>query len=331
MSNFENILSVAIPTYKRPALLDKCIESVFNSAKNIPIEVLVMDDSLGEGNEWVYEKYRMLGKNIRVISNKVNLGIDANICACIENASTDYVWLIGEDDLMKLDGINTILAVISEDSSVPFVFSNYSYITADQKKNFREKSIQTKSGKQSFKKFFENDLWSAGFIGACIINKDAFLATNYRNFIGTYYAHVAGICLASIEKDISIQAEPMVGNRVGDASTFTWSEDSYGVFQGWRNLLLRLKEQFGTESYLKAHQSHIEAHGYLSYKFLIAKKADGLLRTEDVQVLVNGETSPEEKRRIRMVANWIPRFFCRSLRKAYASVRKMKLTNFNLH
>ena len=331
MSNSEKVLSVAIPTYKRPALLDRCIESVFNSAKNLSIEVLVMDDSLGDGNNWVYDKYRALGKNIRIIANGKNLGIDANICACIENASTDYVWLIGEDDLMKLDGIDSILAVIRADPTVPFVFSNYSYITADQKKNFREKSIQTKSGKQTFKRFFENDLWSAGFIGACVIRKNDFLATNYRDFIGTYYAHVAGICLASLGKDISIQAEPMVGNRVGDASTFTWSEDSYGVFQGWRNLLLRLKEQFGNDSYLKAHQSHIEAHGYLSYKFLIAKKADGLLRPEDVQTLVSGETTAEEKRRIRMVAACIPRFACISLRKIYSSVRKLKLTNFTLH
>lgn len=331
MSNDEKLLSVAIPTYKRPILLDKCIQSIFNSAKGIPIEVLIMDDSLGSENKWVYEKYRNLGKNIRVIMNEKNLGIDANICACIENGSTDYIWLIGEDDLMREPSIDAALASIKENPDVPFIFANYSYITADQKKQFREKSIEIDSGRHTFKSFFEKNLWSAGFIGGCIIKKNPFLATRYRDFIGTYYAHVAGICLASLGKDISIQAEPMVGNRVGDASTFTWSEDSYGVFQGWRNLLLRLKEQFGNDSYVKAYQSHIEAHGYLSYKFLIAKKADGLLRPEDVQTLVSGETTAEEKRRIRMVAACIPRFACISLRKVYSSVRKLKLTNFTLH
>ncbi|MPQ57138.1 glycosyltransferase [Duganella sp. FT27W] len=328
--NQSNLLSVAIPTYKRPELLDKGIESIFNSAKASGIEVLVMDDSLGNGNDWVYQKHLALGRNLRVIRNPVNLGIDANICACIEHAASDYVWLFGEDDLMRLEAVDQALAAIERDAQAPFVFANYAYITADHKKIFREKSVEIRAGQMEFKEFFENYLWSAGFIGGCIIRRSNFLATRYKEFIGTYYAHVAGICLASHNKNITVIERPLVGNRVGDATTFTWSADSYGVFQGWRDLLRMLQSEFGADSFKRAFQSHIDAHGYLRLKFLLGKKADGLLTPADVQILANGDTSPEEKQRIRFVAFCVPRFFCIALRKTYASARRMNLPDFQL-
>jgi abequosyltransferase len=323
-------LSVVIPTYKRPELLDKGIESIFNSAKASGIEVLVMDDSLGVDNDWVYDKHLALGRNLRVVKNPVNLGIDANICACIEHATSDYVWLFGEDDLMRLEAVDQALAAIRRNDQAPFIFANYAYITADQKKIFRDKSVQIHSGEMAFKEFFENYLWSAGFIGGCIIRRSDFLATRYKEFIGTYYAHVAGICLASHNKTITVIERPLVGNRVGDAATFTWSADSYGVFQGWRDLLRQLQSKFGPESFARAFQSHIDAHGYLRLKFLLGKKADGLLTPADVQILINGDTSPEEKKRIQFVAFCVPRFLCTGLRKAYASARRMSLPDFHL-
>ena len=328
--NENKILCVAIPTYKRPEFLDKCIESIFSSCGNVDVQVLVMDDSLGEGNAWVYDKYKSAKKNIRVIYNKKNLGIDANICACIENADSDYVWLMGEDDLMRKSSIPTALAMIKDCAPVPFVYANYSYITADQKKQFRERSIEIEEGLQPFKIFFEKNLWSAGFIGGCIIKKESFLATRYRDFIGTYYAHVAGICLSSIGMQVAVIAQPQVGNRVGDASTFTWSEDSYGVFQGWRRLLSMLEPDFGTDSYARARASHIQAHGYLGYKFLIGKKADGLLQKTDITALLTGEISRSEKLRIILVSNFAPRFICRLLRSTYSKIRGLKLTYFHL-
>ena len=328
--NPSELLTVAIPTYKRPALLDKCIESVFDSANGLNVEVLVMDDSLDSGNESVYEKYRNLGKNIRVVNNVINLGIDANICACIENANARYVWLIGEDDLMKKSGINAALSLIENHAEVPFIYANYSYITADQKKIFRENSTEISTNLCEFTVFFENYLWSAGFIGGCIIRKDAFLRTNYKEFIGTYYAHVAGICLASIGSKIGVITVPQVGNRVGDASTFTWSADSYGVFQGWRKLLRLLMPEFGHASYTVAYQSHISAHGYLGFKFLMGKKADGLLRSNDIKGLLAADTSAAEKRRIVLVGHFVPKMLCVMLRKGYANARRLNLPDFLL-
>lgn len=323
----EKILTVAIPTYKRPKFLDVCLASISDSVGSLPVNILVMDDSTDETNDHLREKY----PSVKFIKNKKNLGIDKNICACIENAETDYVWLIGEDDLMRKNGIKIVLDALNEHPKIPFIFANYSYITTDQKKIFKSISIKANTGITSFKLFFEDHLWSAGFIGGCVINRPKFLSTKYKEYIGTYYAHVGGLCEASFEKDIYIISEPLVGNRVGDASTFTWSDDSFGVFQGWRDLIYKLKSIFGTNSYQKSYNSHLNAHGYLKYKFLINKKADNLLGADSVKSLISSHVSMAEKLRIRIVYFLLPKFFCNALRLSYSFIRRKSLQDFILH
>lgn len=323
----EKLLTIAIPTYKRPDFLDKCLSSIFSAIEMEDVDVLVMDDSTDQTNDAVCHKY----KNLIHIKNAENFGIDKNICACIENSRTNYVWLIGEDDLMRRNAFEYAYNIIKENQYYPFIFANYSYITSDQKKICRDHSVDISEGEMRFVKFFENYLWSAGFIGGCIINRSDFMKTDYRKYIGTYYAHVAGICLAASKKSIFVINKPIVGNRVGDASTFTWSDDSFGVFQGWRTLLNELKHEFGTNSYLKSYRSHQNAHSYLGYKFLLNKKADGLLNDIAITALLASEISSDEAFRIRLVSKFMPRSFCWLLRAAYGLVRKQHMSDFLLN
>lgn len=322
-------LTVAIPTYKRPQLLEKCIRSVLASIGDHDVEILVCDDSIDGTNDPVYASLGDV-RRMRVVHNERNLGIDANICACLERADGEYVWLIGEDDLMRRTGVTAVLEKIDALPAVPFIYVNYSYITADQTCELRHASIEEERDEIGFELFADEHLWSAGFIGGCVIHRQQFLKTAYRDYIGTYYAHVAGITLASAGKTIGLVPSPQIGNRVGNAETFTWSSDSFGVFQGWRILLNRLRGTLGDAHYQRAYLSHIKAHGYLGYKFLIAKKADNLLTRENIRMLHAADTSERERARVRTVARFLPSGLCRLARRVYAGVRRQRLSTFSL-
>lgn len=324
------LLTVAIPTYKRPELLEKCLASIFDAIIGRDVEVLVMDDSIDLSNEEVRVRVGSAHKNLTWKHNERNLGIDANICACLENARGEYVWLIGEDDLMKLSGIETALQAIDKYGAPPFIFSNYSYVTSDHRLTLREKSIELADGLIDFTEFFENYLWSAGFIGGCIFNRDQFLKTDYKSYIGTYYAHVAGLCLMAVGKQIGVISSPQVGNRVGNSATFTWSDDSFGVFQGWRVLLRRLKPIFGEVTYQRAYENHRESHGYLKLKFLVTKKADGLLQGPSVDQLLKGDIDAAERQRVQFVRTFVPQFACKLARALYTKLRRPSLIPFSL-
>lgn len=323
----KNLLTIAVPTYKRPEFLEKCLASIYSSINGLDVEVLVMDDSLDDTNLYVCKKY----PSIRHIRNDVNLGIDKNICACIENASSRYVWLIGEDDLMRIGGFAEVYKLLETNPVYPFVFVNYSYITNDQSKVLRRNSIEVTTGELDFLDFFEKYLWSAGFIGACIIERDGFLATKYKEYQGTYYAHVAGLSLASKDKRILVVGDPVVGNRVGDASTFTWSGDFLGVFQGWRILLKKLQNSFGEKSCAIAYQSHKNAHGYLNFKFFLNKKADGLLTKASLDELIKHDVSQKEIKKAKFVTYFIPGAFCRLLREIYGNLKRTRVDTFSPH
>ena len=320
-------LTVAIPTYKRPEFLDRCIRSILASARGQDVEVLVMDDSMDATNAPVLAGFADRPE-VRVVKNARNLGIDANICACVENAAGEYVWLIGEDDLMRPQSIARIMPLL--DKGYPFVFANYSYITADQRLVLRATSVDVPSDAMLFDTFYDSLLWSAGFIGGCVIRRTDFLATDYKRFIGTYYAHVAGISLASRGRTIGLLAEPQVGNRVGDASTFTWAAESFGVFQGWRRLLDMLRPTFGDAHHARAYASHKAAHGYLGLKFLVIKRADGLLAWGPVKKLLADDVSTKERLMVLATFALVPRWFARQLRASYARMRRQTLAPFSL-
>lgn len=320
------LLTIAIPTFKRPEFLDKCLASIALAIADTDVSVLVMDDSLETLNDSVCLKYSF----VKHIKNSETLGIDRNICACIENSQSTYVWLIGEDDLMRATKFKRAHSILERINEYPFVFANYSYITPDQNRIFKKESIKVSTGELLFKDFFEMHLWSAGFIGGCIINRREFLKTDYKVFIGTYYSHVAGICLSSQGKSIYVIGDAVVGNRVGNASTFTWSGDAFGVFQGWRTLLTSMKSHFGVESYNRAYQSHRDAHGYLGYKFLMNKKAEGLLDPATVRRLISLDVTKNEIFRIRLIANFMPRLACAFLRSLYGYIRRKQMDPFDI-
>jgi abequosyltransferase len=330
--NKENrpVLTVAIPTYKRPELLKKCLDSIFASIGSRDVEVLVMDDSIDSTNAEVKRHAQASFQNLVWKHNQKNLGIDANICACLENARGQYVWLIGEDDLMRRESIDVGLRMIANLPGVPFIFANYSYITSDHRLVLRERSIDVEDGPMDFREFVENYLWSAGFIGGCIFNRDQFLVTDYKSFIGTYYAHVAGLCLMAQGKQIGIIARPQVGNRVGNSSTFTWSDDSFGVFQGWRILLRRLAPVLGETTYRRAYENHRESHGYLKLKFLVTKKADGLLTRSAVEKSLTSEVDDAERRRVEFVTTFVPQVACKLARFLYTGLRRRSLSPYTL-
>lgn len=318
-------LAIAIPCYKRPDFLKLCLSSIVKAAGGMALPIYVVDDSCDTTNDEMLATFGAQHPHLHVIKNEKNLGIDRNICKCLEVADAQYVWLIGEDDLMRPNAVARLQASGFIEQGHPFIFANYSYVAADQRHVFREKSIDIDADRDMpFDDFFSEYLWAAGFIGGCIFRRDSFLSVDYPRFLGTYYAHVGGLSLSSLGKRVGVIAEPLVYNRVGDAATFTWSSDSYGVFQGWRVLLRMLSAHVSAELLRAAWASHKRAHGYLGPKFLIAKKADGLLQWPHLREIWRSDCSAIEKT-LAGAGFLFPSVMARGIRSGYAALRRTQL------
>ena len=107
-----NKLTIAIPTYNRNNELNRLIDSLSNQiddSVNIiiydnhstkPVEDTIIDDSFKNNSK------------VKIIRNANNIGGNANILKCFENCETDWIWVIGDDDLLDDKAVCTVLDAI---------------------------------------------------------------------------------------------------------------------------------------------------------------------------------------------------------------------------
>ena len=118
------LLSICIPTYNRLEQIKRQVEFfIFEGVLEKDIELIVSNNCSTDGTteylERINEKYN--GK-LMVINQKTNLGSTGNAEKCIEIASGEYVWLVGDDDYLFPNIINMILNLIEMHNEVAWIF-----------------------------------------------------------------------------------------------------------------------------------------------------------------------------------------------------------------
>lgn len=274
------LLTISIPTYKRPELLYKCLIEIFCQIHNKPnVAVYVADDSNGDENrQWIEKATQQYPQAaINYVINKRNLGIDENIKNCIASPETEYVWLLGEDDLLMPGAIDTVLRALSS-CRPSFVFANYIYCNDDHTKISSKPVLTEYSGitREKFNTFAKKNIWATGFIGSCIIKKDDWCNQDTEKYTGSYYSHVGGIIDSSIDKDIVIISDILVLNRSENINTFTWSSSTFPVYFSFFSVLNKSKLSSDNELLKQAKSSSEKLFSINSIVWLAAKRADGV-------------------------------------------------------
>jgi hypothetical protein len=102
-----SLLTIAIPTFDRNADLARTVRVLLPQLR--PGVLLVIRDNaspvpvsetlapLVDGNE-----------SVEVVRNRFNIGGDANVLRCIETCQTEWLWVLGDDDLPAPDAVDRI-------------------------------------------------------------------------------------------------------------------------------------------------------------------------------------------------------------------------------
>ena len=107
----EEKLEIVIPTYNRGNLLDKTLNSLFNSPlKNC--RITIRDNASRDNTPDVCEKYSKLFSNLCIIRNDMNIGGNANILRSYENVSYPYIWVLADNDTLNLDDCDEFISAI---------------------------------------------------------------------------------------------------------------------------------------------------------------------------------------------------------------------------
>jgi glycosyltransferase involved in cell wall biosynthesis len=126
------MLSICIPTYNRARYLSNCLHSIATnlSQSELDFEICISDNCSTDETEKVV---RIMQKKmaIKYQKNSSNLGIPRNFINVVAMAKGQFVWLIGDDDLLLPYALIELLSLIKNNSKVDFFFINSFHLTRE--------------------------------------------------------------------------------------------------------------------------------------------------------------------------------------------------------
>jgi glycosyltransferase involved in cell wall biosynthesis len=112
------LITIAIPTFNRAALLRGCVQSALSQTYG-NIEILVSDNASTDDTEEVLREFD--DKRLRVLRQETNIGLLPNWNACVAAARGEYLVLLSDDDRICPWFLERCVDVAGKQSQVPIL------------------------------------------------------------------------------------------------------------------------------------------------------------------------------------------------------------------
>jgi len=122
----EKILSICIPTYNRSKLLAQALEELMPQIVNLKdqVELIISDNCSTDNTYEVIESFKKKF-SFKYHRNNKNLGGIKNIQVITDKlAKSEFVWILGDDDIININGIEKVLSVIEKYRDVDYIYVN---------------------------------------------------------------------------------------------------------------------------------------------------------------------------------------------------------------
>jgi abequosyltransferase len=230
------LLSICIATYNRANYIGETLESIIPQVTD-DVEIVIVDGASTDGTNQVVKRYCGICKQISYIQLLSKGGVDQDYCKAVESAKGEYCWLFTDDDLLKPDAINIVLAEAKKGFSLLIV--NAQVMNSDFSKTVANKVLQIKANeiydKLKLEQLFQRVIPYISFIGCVVIHRDLWLEREKKRYFGTEFIHVGVIFQSSLPSSVLVVAEPYVTIRFGNAQ---WKPRSFEIWMyKWPKLL----------------------------------------------------------------------------------------------
>lgn len=189
LNSISPLLTLAIPTWQRAAFLADTLAQLDLEISRLPdaewrskVEVLVSDNASADDTQDVVAHAQAQGLGIRYIRNAENIGSDANIAQCFNQASGKYVLILGDDDLFVDGALRALLDALERGEWGVVCMRPYGF-----ENDFR-KEYPGGSGRDDAFDRVDAFLPAIGplltLISSCVINKSLLEGVDAMNFRG---------------------------------------------------------------------------------------------------------------------------------------------------
>ncbi len=220
-------LTLAIPTYNRNRETRELLQSILD-AGNLPDEVIISENcsperkALAETAEFFGKRFQEAGVKFAYFENEKNLGYDGNARSLFRRATSDWVLLMGNDDLLRKPGVTPMRKFIADNPSVHFFTCALDQFHADTGKSFHVTQLfQTDTIEKSDSAYVFR---LASFISGITINRNWALSMETDRFDGGLFYQVYLSAAAFIDGGLGYVATPVIGGRSGNSPHFGAAE-----------------------------------------------------------------------------------------------------------
>ncbi len=265
----EKLLSICVPTYNRAEILRIFLGKLQREFETInvnEIDLLVSDNCSTDNTEDVVKSKIDEGMPINYIRNVENLGMDGNFVQCFKKASAKYVWVIGDDDLIKSGSLGIILNQLKADT----------YGLIHLRANKFDNRIKAYN---NYKEFLEKVTYYISFISSNIVATKFVKSIDFDKYTGTYFTLIPLYITAAQTAGKNL----IIGKQLLDTGADAQRNGGYNYFEVFvSNYLSIRKEYFGDDlkSYEKEKKKIFDNHILIYIYKLLIKKEKGNFKTE---------------------------------------------------
>lgn len=124
------LLTIAVPTFNRVEKLKRCLCRLVEEVQGRPVELLVSDNASTDGTETFMQGFIAAHPEVTYTRNAENIGPDRNFLNCFAKAKGEYVFLLGDDDVLLPGALDNILDALRQ--KPVFVHLNTSNLLAEE-------------------------------------------------------------------------------------------------------------------------------------------------------------------------------------------------------
>ena len=99
--------SVIIPVFNSEKYLSDCLKSVLNQ-NHTNYEIIIINDNSTDSSKKILNKFKKKYSKIRILNNKINLGVSASRNKGILKAKGNYIVFLDSDDLLLPNALQGI-------------------------------------------------------------------------------------------------------------------------------------------------------------------------------------------------------------------------------
>jgi hypothetical protein len=205
------LLSICITTYNQAKWLALNLSTLRRWVKPYKefVEVLVCDNTSEDDTPQVVKPF-LKERNFLYYRNPKNVGMLGNLKVTAHHANGRYVWMVGDDDIVKEGAIDMVLAAVREYPDISLLYLNFAY---------------TRIALASEVKDVDKFLRTSTPIGPPTSNQYAKvkdIATNSENFFTAFYCQV-------LRRDHALRAYSQCTSGRPFSTMLTCAPNSYYV------------------------------------------------------------------------------------------------------